>query len=61
MEVGHNKALTGKMRGEEDGIFVKRVTTTKGCVSTANMTQIPDRSLIYQLYWKSGSKILVLK
>jgi hypothetical protein len=29
MEVGQNKASKGKMRGEEDGTFVKRVSTHK--------------------------------
>jgi hypothetical protein len=31
MEAGQNKALKGKMRGEEDGTFVKRVSTHEGC------------------------------
>ena len=53
MEAGLNKALTGKMRGEEDGTFVKRVSTHKDVVSTFNMTKISDHSLVDQLYLKS--------
>ena len=43
MEAGQNKALNGKMRGEEDGTFVKRVSThTKVVVTTFNTSEIPD-------------------
>ena len=57
MEVGQNKALTGKMRGEEDGTFVNESAPTKDVVSIFNMTEIPDCSLIDQQYLKSGDKI----
>ena len=61
METWQNKALKGKMRGEEDGTFVKRVSTPKDVVSTFNMTKIPDHSLGDQLDLKSGNKKSTLK
>ncbi len=42
-------------------LLSKDSTPTKDVVSTFNMTKIPDRSLIDQLYLKSGDKRLMLK
>jgi len=61
MEAGQYKALTWKMRGQEDELLSKDSTPTKDVVSTVNITEIPDCSLIDQQYFKSGDKRLTLK
>jgi hypothetical protein len=49
------------MRGQEDELLSKDSTPTKDVVSTVNITEIPDCSLIDQQYFKSGDKRLTLK
>ena len=60
MEGGQNKALTGKMIGEEDGTIFEDLTPIKYVVNAVNMTKIPDCSLI-ELNLKSGDKTSMLK
>ena len=61
MEVGQNKALKGKIRGEEDGTFDKRVSTHKGFCQHIQHDQNTRLFTHRLLYFKSGDKRSMLK